>query len=298
MLKTNGEEVLRHLFSVADADSSGYITMHEYFMFTLTVASSCTGSGIEAVFRRYDKDGEGSLDAKEFTMACEDMGFGELGHEIFIELDGDESGSVSYAELMTLLRRRELTVTRPCKQFLTTLAFSGVQEGGGGEEGGGGGGAPDAAAPSSKRALGMLAAIAPSWALVATDEEGLRLELAARLREAHAKVADLYRYMTGRKGKADVRVACSSMHALHARTSLPLHDGAQGEGGRALALTERTRPCPPCTGMAHVVHRSRAWATSCIAHVHRSRASLTCTGMYAQVLTLKEFTLALRGMGW
>ena len=49
-------------------------------------------TGLEALFRRYDTNGEGTLDAAEFSLACEDLGFGALSFDLFRELDPDESG--------------------------------------------------------------------------------------------------------------------------------------------------------------------------------------------------------------
>ena len=227
MKKKESLATLEHLFSVADADSNGYVTMHEYFMWVLTVAVQGTGTGLEAVFRRYDRNNEGNLDAREFAMACEDMGesathqwsldlrtslrlggssltnagFGELAHDIFMELDGDESGSVSYSELMSLLRSREHLVSQPCKKFLTELAFSGGRSSEPNPR------EPERHDPPAEDSLthragsGMLSTIAPNWHVKAVDEDGLRRELNARLQEAGAKTSDLYRFMTSRKGK-------------------------------------------------------------------------------------------------
>ena len=117
------ETELREIFDSVDHDQSGGISMDEYFLWALSVASENTGSGIEAVFRKYDKDNEGSLDAMEFSRAVEDMGFGSMAHELFLELDKDGSGSVAYSELEDMLRQRRGTVGRNAKLFLTSLAF-------------------------------------------------------------------------------------------------------------------------------------------------------------------------------
>ena len=71
----------RQTFGLMDRDGNGYVSQQEFFTWTLTVAADEMGTGLEAVFRRYDATGEGVLDAKEFALACEDMGFvlGSLG---------------------------------------------------------------------------------------------------------------------------------------------------------------------------------------------------------------------------
>ena len=73
------------------------------FRYTLQVANASMNCGLQTVFRRYDKSGEGYLDASEFTRACEDMGFGAIAHELFLEFDDDLSGFISYGEVGSLL---------------------------------------------------------------------------------------------------------------------------------------------------------------------------------------------------
>lgn len=67
------------IFNSVDADRSGTISMDEYFLFALGIAAQQTGSGIEAIFRRYDKGGEGTLDAAEFSRAVE-VDVGRISH--------------------------------------------------------------------------------------------------------------------------------------------------------------------------------------------------------------------------
>ena len=40
----------------------------------------------EQIFRMYDKDQTGNLDEAEFARVCEDMGFGSVSHDLFIEV--------------------------------------------------------------------------------------------------------------------------------------------------------------------------------------------------------------------
>ena len=90
-VRSNDEE-LRQMFAAADADGSGLISLHEYMMWTLSVAHEHTGAGLEAIFRRYDENGEGNLDIHEFKHVCEDTGFDDMSENIFKELDLDASG--------------------------------------------------------------------------------------------------------------------------------------------------------------------------------------------------------------
>ena len=67
---------VQKLFNLVDTDNSGGISMDEFFFWSVSLAHESTGSGMESFIRKYDKTGEGLLDAMEFAMACEDMGFG------------------------------------------------------------------------------------------------------------------------------------------------------------------------------------------------------------------------------
>ena len=61
---------LRSLFDAIDKDQSGSIDMDEYFMWSLEVANQ-NSAILSALFKRYDKGGEGFLDAEEFALAVE-----------------------------------------------------------------------------------------------------------------------------------------------------------------------------------------------------------------------------------
>jgi len=84
--RENSQQQLIEIFNSIDTDGSGSISMDEYFLFALSIAAEQTGAGIEMIFRKYDENGEGSLDAAEFSRAVEDMGFGSIAHELFLEV--------------------------------------------------------------------------------------------------------------------------------------------------------------------------------------------------------------------
>ena len=167
------ERELREIFDEMDTDKSGTISLDEFFLYTLAAASHNTGSGIEAIFRKYDRNKEGALDAVEFSRACEDMGYGSMAHDLFLELDHDESGSVAYQELMDMLKSRCTTVGRNAKLFLTSLSFDRAS----------GDGAGTQIDPSS-------------WCLKPKSVAELRTELQARLLQSSARVSDLYYLLT------------------------------------------------------------------------------------------------------
>lgn len=74
MLASHSTDKIRELFNNVDTDRSGYITMDEFFMWTLQYVQENTGSGLEAIFKRYDKNGEGTLDASEVQFECQRCG--------------------------------------------------------------------------------------------------------------------------------------------------------------------------------------------------------------------------------
>jgi len=118
------EAELRELFDSLDADGSGDISMDEYFLFTLDLAGQ-QGCGLEALFKKYDTTGEGVLDANELGLAIEDLGFTtSFAHDLFLELDDDNSGSVSFAELTTVIKQKVGSLSSDSKQLLNTLAFT------------------------------------------------------------------------------------------------------------------------------------------------------------------------------
>lgn len=130
MMESYEMSQIEKLFNSVDRDGSGYITLDEFFVWTLSFVQQNTGNGLDAFFRKYDANNEGSLDAREFALAAEDLGFGPVAHEIFLELDPDESGAVSYSELITYLKGDgpeslcPSSISSQAKRFLTGVAFS------------------------------------------------------------------------------------------------------------------------------------------------------------------------------
>jgi len=88
------DEDIRQWFTSADVDSNGSVSINEFFMFTLQKESLNGVEGLRALFQAYDKDGTGYIDMSEFQLIADDLGFGAASHEIFMELDDDNSGYV------------------------------------------------------------------------------------------------------------------------------------------------------------------------------------------------------------
>ena len=84
-VQTASDKDIRDLFDEVDTDGSGTVSMDEYFFWVLGTASR-KSDGLGNLFRNYDTSKEGTLDAMEFNRACEDMGFTEVSHELFLEV--------------------------------------------------------------------------------------------------------------------------------------------------------------------------------------------------------------------
>ena len=205
MKTTTTDDKVKSLFEACDADGNGSITMNEYFVWIMTLTNETNGLGLSNTFRKYDSSGNGRLDAAEFLMACEDVGFGDIGHDLFLELDSDESGQVSYDELMDTIRSGQGKVGHDCKRFLTALSFSNVHE---------------------TEAYKLLEAESESWELNSTCSETLRCELLERIGVTGHRPSDLFRLMTRNSAvKLTAREFVNSMQRMGYKGPLPeLHN--------------------------------------------------------------------------
>ena len=175
-------ERLREVFDAADIDGSGFLSRDEYFLWSLTIAAEFNGRcGLESIFEKYDQSGDGLLDAAEFAAAIEDIGFGDVAHDLFIELDSDESGSVSYQEMIQTLADRVSHLSDPCKRAMTRLAFdhAGITTGKLGRF------------EDTPTLLNV-----STWRLESNTADRLRLEILARIGEQEgARISDFCRLM-------------------------------------------------------------------------------------------------------
>ena len=117
------EQALRELFDSIDGNKNGVVEMDEYFLWTIDMSTK-QGCGLESLFKKYDTTGEGLLDANEFALAVEDLGFSAtFAHDLFVDLDDDNSGAVSYSEITQTLKARVGELGADSKKLLTSLAF-------------------------------------------------------------------------------------------------------------------------------------------------------------------------------
>ena len=111
---------LKEWWALMDIDGDGFIRKDEYFLYTLCAASRKAGSGINAIFAEFDKDGSGNLDEIEFEQALETMGFGDAATAVFEEYQNATTRTVSY---LTLLKKvEERTILPAMRSFLMALA--------------------------------------------------------------------------------------------------------------------------------------------------------------------------------
>lgn len=99
IINSKDETEIRALFDSIDTDQSGAIELDEYFLWSLDVARR-QGCGFHILFSKYDTEGNGCLDASEFALAIEDLGFSSsFAHDLFVGLDDDNTGSIAYDEV-------------------------------------------------------------------------------------------------------------------------------------------------------------------------------------------------------
>ena len=124
--KWHSRTEIREWFKIADVDGDGVLSLTEYFVWSLNFASRKSGSGIEGVFRRYDQDGSGKLDAMEFTQAVEDMGYGDFAHTLFRQLPQNSDRTISYANIDDELE--SLAKTKEMKNFFLAMSLDGERK--------------------------------------------------------------------------------------------------------------------------------------------------------------------------
>ena len=95
----HSEEELREWWSLMDIDGDQLIRKDEFFLYALCAASKKCGSGIAAIFKKFDSDGSGSLDELEFTRALEDMGFGDCATDVYEEHCSPDGTTISYLRM-------------------------------------------------------------------------------------------------------------------------------------------------------------------------------------------------------
>lgn len=158
-------------FDAADLNHDMRLSVDEFFQFSMGNAAGKYGArALDLVFKRYDGDGSGVLDSREFVAVAEEMGFGASAASIFRNLDGDMSGGITYAELINKLQ--ETTPSDPAtKALLMTMVWS-VDE-----------------AKEEERQHALQAAA--NWKLKGRDVAKVRIELQALLKHSGCHVADL-----------------------------------------------------------------------------------------------------------
>ena len=110
--KSHTEAEIRGWFDAADTDGDGAVSINEFFVWTLQKEALNGMDGLRSLFECYDKDGTGCIDMHEFQRICDDLGFGGAAHQIFMDLDEDNSGHVQYSELIDRLMPSPESITK------------------------------------------------------------------------------------------------------------------------------------------------------------------------------------------
>ena len=188
------ENELRKWFDAADTDGNGTLTLNEFFTWSLGTSARRHGAqALEAAFSAYDKDGTGRLDAVEFTLAAEEMGFGNAAHQIFEQLDADGSGSITYAELVASL-------TEPPDDGATTSMLTAMVW------------AQELSSYNDSEALDT-----STWIIRGRDVDSVRSELRHLMTESGATVADLLKHFDMDN---EQRAAKASIDMMEFRTAM------------------------------------------------------------------------------
>ena len=89
------DEELRRRFDALDADGSGKVDTHAYLQWSLRDALARSSERVVDLFRLWDEDRSGAVDAAEFHRAVRALGFAEASAEVtakvFASLDADGS---------------------------------------------------------------------------------------------------------------------------------------------------------------------------------------------------------------
>ena len=129
---------------------------------------------ITALRDRFDKDNSGFINSEEFVQLAEAFGFGNIGLDIFKELDADTSKTLSYRELADVLWQKPPADTHT-RQMIVAMAW-------------------DYHGDASKRLKGR-AKRPPidtsGWVIKGRDTQTVRAELQTLLQESGGLVADL-----------------------------------------------------------------------------------------------------------
>ena len=187
VLETHPREQIREWFDRADTNGNGSLCINEFFLWTLENASSLFGTrALELAFERYDSDRTGELDAREFERACADLGFGACASQIFSQLDEDHLGTITYGELVSMLRSNVPT-DRDTKSMLLALVL-------------------DTHAASTEEKVTSTLIDTSNWCIRATTVAGVRAELKGLLQESGALTSDLMRLFDEDSSPSDVTI--------------------------------------------------------------------------------------------
>ena len=102
-------EELRERFLALDVQGTGRISKADWLRFSLRDALARSVTKMAEIFKQWDHDGSGMVDAREFRKAVRALGFMEVRDvdidHIFRDFDEDGSGEISQNELQKRIKK-------------------------------------------------------------------------------------------------------------------------------------------------------------------------------------------------
>ena len=123
ILEIYTEAEIRSWFDYADVNSDGILDTNDYWRWSWgNLVNKHGKQALVNMFKAFDADGTGLLDSFEFEQAARCMGYGSVAKEIFQDLDDDNSGTVTYSEIVFNLMEGKLKTDGETRQLHKELA--------------------------------------------------------------------------------------------------------------------------------------------------------------------------------
>ena len=100
----HNRETIQGWYTAADSNGDGKLSINEFFTWSLCSEKVNGAAIMEQVFKRYDRDASGTLNAEEFKKMAFELGFGHMAAAAFAVLDDDRSGMITYSEVLLALK--------------------------------------------------------------------------------------------------------------------------------------------------------------------------------------------------
>ena len=117
------EELILSWFTAADHDRDGVIGVNDYWRWSLRCAQEFHGvDEMRKQFLAFDKDHSGNLNALEFEALATSMGFGQVAHELFHQLDKNIDGTCTWKDFLDTIGEESVEADGQTKTQLAQLS--------------------------------------------------------------------------------------------------------------------------------------------------------------------------------